>query len=80
MPWDAQSIIAIITALSSLITVAGGTYIAIKQAGIAKKVDDAKSAATDTAAKLTANAETRAAQITDLKETIIAAVKGNGHS
>lgn len=86
MPWDAQSVIAVITALSSFITVLGGTYIAIKQAGLSKKVDDAKTAATVTANKLSENAEIRASQIGDLKQTIIAkadelkTMKGNGTS
>jgi hypothetical protein len=85
MDWDAQSVISVITALSSFATVVGGTWIAIKQAGIGKKVDEAKVAATDVAVKLTENATVRAQQMEEVKKTVVdkveevkQAVKGNG--
>lgn len=84
MPWTAQDLIQIITAFSSLITVIGGTWIAVKQSGISKKVDEAKVAASVAATKVVENAEIRAAQMNDLKETLVAKVEEvkqvkNGH-
>lgn len=79
--YSAADIIQIITALSSFITVIGGTWIAIKQVGISKKVseatrkvDEAKVAAQGAAEKLAESTEVRALQIKDLKETVIAKV------
>lgn len=79
MAYTAQDVIQIITALSSFVTVLGGTYIAIKQIGIGrkvdeatKKVDEAKTVAVVTAQKLAETVELRQKQFTDLKETVIA--------
>jgi hypothetical protein len=85
MAWDAQSVISVITALSSLTTVVGGTWIAIRQASQGKKIDEAKVAAVSVAAKLTESATVRAQQMEEVKRTVVEkveevkqAVKGNG--
>lgn len=75
MALDLLQVVNVITALTSFTTVLGGTYIAIKQSNIAKKIDDAKTAANIAAQIVTENAETRNRQISDLKETVIAKVE-----
>ena len=72
MNWDANSVIAVMTAATTLITAIGGTIIAVKQSGMARKIEDAKTAAATVASKIDENANTRSQQIADLKQTVLA--------
>lgn len=69
--YSAGDIVQIITALSSLATAVGGTWIAIRQASIGKKIDEAKVTATVTAAKVQESADNRSQQLEELKKTVV---------